>query len=88
MEPKFSRELAMLFTHGCFFVSPLEYKNLIDEFTKYDKESDLPKELKEQLEIARKREKETKNILTNTNENTAFVINDIINEILKERGIK
>ena len=88
MKIKLSRELGDLYAHRCFFISPLEYNNLMAEFEKYDNESDLPNELKNHLKIARKRRKESKNILSNGNENNFFIIRDIVDEILKERGIK
>lgn len=86
MEPKFSRELGDLVSHSCFFVNPLEEQNLLKEFRKYNNEMELPEHLKEKLKTARKRRKESKNVLSNTFENSAFMINDIINKILKERG--
>lgn len=87
MEPKFSRELGDLFTNSYFFINPLQQSDLINEFNKYNSEDELTEELKNHLKIARKRKRESKNILSNTYENSSFVIKDAINRILKERGI-
>jgi hypothetical protein len=87
MDPKLSRELGVLFSNSCFFISPLDQSKLVKEFENYESESELPEHLKKHLNIARKRKK-SKNVLYNTNENSIFVVKDVINQILRERGIK
>jgi hypothetical protein len=86
MKVEFSRELGDLFSHNCFFISPLNEVDLRLEFAKYKDESKLTDELKEQLRLARLRRK-NKNIMSNYKENTLIMMSDIVKKILKERGI-
>jgi hypothetical protein len=86
MEPELSRELGDLFAHNCFYVNPMKQNELILKFDKYNNETDLPEDLKKELDIARSRRKNSKNIMSNYKENSLLMISGLIDEILKERG--